>query len=65
MRALLIAFVSQIALVAGAGQALAQDQPTTTSTGAPGVVIEISDNTSIGGQSVARNDEPTTGCPNQ
>jgi hypothetical protein len=64
MRVLVIAFVSQIALVAGAGQALAEDQPTAPSTGALGVVIEVSGNTSISEQSAARNGELTTGCPN-
>ena len=61
MRVLFIASVSQIALVAAAGLAPAQDRSNASPTAAPGVVIEGSSSTSIGGQSAARKGDRTDG----
>ena len=61
MRVLFIASVSQIALVAAAGLAPAQDRSNASPTAAPGVVIEGSSSTSVGGQSAARKGDRTDG----
>jgi uncharacterized Zn-binding protein involved in type VI secretion len=58
MRALLAVF---LAIVAGPGLTFAQDRPGAPLTGGPGVVIEGSGNTSIGGLPAARKGDRTDG----
>ena len=63
MRALLVVFLGQILILilTGAGLAVAQDRPASPPTGTPGIVIEGSGNTSIGGVPAARKGDRTDG----